>query len=133
MPPRSGSASVRRVRRVILLEDDDDLRGALCELLDLLGAETIVALRSYSDLLASASEALHCHLAILDVNLGPGSPSGVDAYKWLVSKGFGGEVVFLTGHALSHPLVREARMLPRVRVLEKPVDGRTLEALVGAR
>ena len=39
-------------------------------------------------------------------------------------------IVFLTGHAHSHPLVREARMLPHVQVFEKPIDGRTLESLV---
>jgi FixJ family two-component response regulator len=120
------------VRRVLLLEDDDDLRGALCELLELIGAAAVVPARSFKDLLAQDVHALSCNLAILDVNLGPGSASGVDAYKWLVSQGFHGDIVFLTGHAHSHPLVREARTLPYVRVYEKPIDGRTLEALVGS-
>jgi FixJ family two-component response regulator len=116
---------------VLLLEDDDDLRGALTELLDLIGATAIVSIRSYAELIDGAAAALACELAILDVNLGPGSPSGVEAYKWLQMQNFQGEIVFLTGHAHSHPLVREARTLPHVRVLEKPVDGRTLESLVG--
>ena len=129
-PPRF--VSLLRVRQVLLLEDDDDLRDALSELLGLLGADATIAVRSFADLLAHRAAALRCQLAILDVNLGPGAPSGIDAYRWLVDHGFGGEIIFLTGHAQAHPLVREARKLPHVRVYEKPIDGRTLESLVVA-
>jgi hypothetical protein len=58
--------------------------------------------------------------AVLDINLGPGEPTGVDAYHWLRSRGFSGRIIFLTGHAASHPLVREARLIGDAVVLEKP-------------
>jgi hypothetical protein len=42
-------------------------------------------------------------------------PAGVDAYGWLQEHGFSGPVVFLTGHARSHPWVRRAQRFPAVR------------------
>lgn len=118
------------MRRVLVLEDDDDLRGLLCELLQLSAPEVhTVCVGSYAELLRRRDEALDCGLALLDVNLGAGVPSGLDAYRWLREHGFGGRTVFLTGHAHSHPLVREAYELTHVRVLSKPVDSDVLLAL----
>ena len=74
--------------------------------------------------------ALGCGLALLDINLGAGVPSGLDAYRWLKDNGFPGRTVFLTGHARSHPLVREARELTHVQVLSKPIESAVLLALV---
>src|SRR5579862_5380074 len=56
-------------------------------------------------------EALGSRLAILDVNLGPGCPSGLDAHSWLAAEHFSGRIVFLTGHAQSYPLVERAGAL----------------------
>jgi FixJ family two-component response regulator len=66
-------------------------------------------------------------LAILDINLGEGQPSGLDAYHWLRESGFEGKIVFLTGHARSHPLVSQARQAGKVVILEKPT---TMERLL---
>ena len=116
--------------RVLVLEDDADLRTILCELLSLSGADACVGAASLAELQRQRVEALGCGLALLDINLGAGVPSGLDAYRWLKDNGFPGRTVFLTGHARSHPLVREALELTHVQVLSKPIESKVLLALV---
>ncbi|HEX8433783.1 response regulator [Archangium sp.] len=116
--------------RVLVLEDDEDLRSILCELLSAVGAEACVGAGSLAELERQRVEALGCGLAILDINLGAGVPSGLEAYQWLRGNGFSGRTVFLTGHARSHPLVRQALELPHVQVLSKPIDSKVLLSLV---
>jgi FixJ family two-component response regulator len=118
--------------RVLVLEDDDDLRAILCELLSLSGADACVGARSLEELRHKSAEALGCELALLDINLGAGVPSGLDAHRWLKDEGFAGRTVFLTGHARSHPLVREALELTHVQVLSKPIESKVLLELVGS-
>jgi FixJ family two-component response regulator len=115
---------------VLVLEDDADLRSILCELLSLSGADACVSAGSVQDMQRKRTEALGCGLALLDINLGAGVPSGLDAYHWLKENGFSGRNVFLTGHARSHPLVREALELKNVQVLSKPIESKVLLALV---
>ena len=81
-------------------------------------------------LVAHQSEALRCDLALIDVNLGADLPNGLDAFAWLRAHDFQGRVVFLTGHARTHPLVERAHDLDGVPVLEKPVTLDTLLALL---
>ncbi len=116
--------------RVLVLEDDADLRTILCELLSLSGADACVSAGSVADLKGKHTEALGCGLALLDINLGAGVPSGLDAYRWLKENGFSGKTVFLTGHARSHPLVREALELTHVQVLSKPIEAKVLLSLL---
>jgi response regulator of citrate/malate metabolism len=118
------------MRRIIILDDDDDLRQLLTELAADIGCICGVCAASVGDLQSHAAEALSCDLALLDVNLGPGVPSGVDAYGWLRAQGYRGEVVFFTGHARSYPLLTEALAAPNVSLLVKPVDCERLEALL---
>jgi FixJ family two-component response regulator len=61
-------------------------------------------------------------VAILDVNLGPEVPSGLDVAEWLREHHFAGRIVFLTGHARSHPLVAQLKHDARAEVLQKPVS-----------
>jgi FixJ family two-component response regulator len=69
-------------------------------------------------------------VALLDVNLGAGKPTGIDAYRWLVSHGFAGRLYFFTGHARVHPLLAEIEHLGGVQVLAKPLDAdRLMEVL----
>lgn len=72
---------------------------------------------------------LACRVAILDVNLGEGQPTGVDAYEWLRAHSFAGSVVFLTGHAPTHPAVALA-VKSGARVLAKPIKIDELHALL---
>ncbi|MDY7226313.1 response regulator [Hyalangium sp. s54d21] len=118
------------MQRVLVLEDDDDLRFLLCDLLVASGAKACVSVDSFEAMVLRKEQVLECGLALLDVNLGGGVPSGLDAYHWLKEHGFTGGIVFLTGHARSHPLVRQARELTGARVLSKPVNAKELMALV---
>jgi ActR/RegA family two-component response regulator len=72
-------------------------------------------------MVAQSEDVLHSHLSILDINLGARQPSGLEAYRWLRERGYEGQIVFLTGHAMTHPLVSEAQKMGTARVLQKPV------------
>jgi FixJ family two-component response regulator len=110
------------VRHTVFLDDDEDLRLILCYFISGLENARCTGFGSLDELQANQSEALGADLVILDVNLGADKPTGVDAYRWLCDMGYRGQIVFLTGHASSHPQVEEAWHLPGVTVLEKPVD-----------
>jgi FixJ family two-component response regulator len=113
---------------VLLLDDDSDLREIMSELL-LSDGVTCVGVGSLQEMISLGPRALSCQLALLDVNLGPGQPSGLDAYRWLKAQSFSGRIVFWTGHAISFPGVAEAHALG-VTVLEKPASVSTLLNLV---
>jgi DNA-binding NtrC family response regulator len=117
--------------RVLFLDDDSDLREAMADMLTDLAHEPMTV-ASVAELKAHEEGALGAKLAILDLNLGLGAPSGVDAYRWLRSRSFAGRVAFLTGHGRSFPVVREATKLgdPTVVNLEKPLSLHDLEALL---
>jgi FixJ family two-component response regulator len=117
-------------RRVLLLDDDPDLRFALSEFVELMSDRQCLALGSFDELVAAEQDVLACSVALLDVNLGPGKPTGIDAYRWLVSHGFAGRLYFFTGHARVHPLLAEIEKLGAVEVLPKPLDtGKLMEVL----
>ncbi len=115
---------------VLLLDDDDDLLATLGELVTLLTGRACVATRSFEELLARRDDALACPVAILDINLGRGKPSGLDVYTWLREQHYSGRIFFLTGHARSHPLVARARSLEGVQVLQKPIETDELERVL---
>ena len=128
--PPGDLSPLRRIRRVsricavtaALLDDDADLLEILAELLQEHGCRCLQA-RSLAELKALAPEVLEADVAVLDINLGSGAPTGIDAYTWLMSERFGGRILFLTGHAHAHPLVARAERLQRAAVLDKPIDG----------
>jgi FixJ family two-component response regulator len=117
-------------RSVILLDDDEDLRAVLCELFTDQGVRCM-SVASVDDMIALGEVALSSGVAILDVNLGPSQPSGVDAFEWLLANGYRGRVAFLTGHARTHPVVARAYQLG-AQVLEKPVSPDALSQLLAA-
>jgi DNA-binding response OmpR family regulator len=108
-----------------LLDDDVDLLEILAELLRERGCRCLLA-RSLEELKALGPEVLAADVAVLDINLGSGQPSGIDAYDWLLGEHFPGRLLFLTGHAHAHPLVARAERLNRATVLDKPLDGEVL-------
>ena len=115
---------------VLFLDDDDDLRATFIDLVRTVFARECHGIGSHRDLIALGERALHCGVAILDINLGPEVPSGIDSYGWLRKHGYGGRIVFLTGHAASHPLVMEARRLGDAEVVSKPVSLVALSSLL---
>ena len=116
--------------KVVLLEDDDDLRETMAELLGVSADADCVGAASVAELQARSADVLRTSIALLDINLGVGEPSGIDAYRWLREHHYPGRIVFLTGHACGHPLVEEARRLGSAELLSKPVPAPTLAALV---
>jgi DNA-binding NtrC family response regulator len=115
---------------VLVVDDDEDLRQAIGDVLvEILGFEW-VGVGSFGELVALGQRALDCRVAILDVNLGAGQPSGIDAFEWLKSKGFRGRIVFLTGHARSDPLVSRAWSERSANVFQKPMTVEQLGAIV---
>ena len=118
---------------VLFLDDDEDLRDTFTDLVRTVFDRDCHGLRSYRDLVTLGDEALACGVAILDINLGPEAPSGLDAYGWLRRHGFSGRIVFLTGHANSHPLVVEASRLGDAEVVAKPVSFDALSSLLGSK
>jgi FixJ family two-component response regulator len=106
--------------RVVFLDDNEDLRELMTVLLksklgvDCLCFGTVVEFQNHS------KDVLQAKLAILDINLGPAAPDGIDAFNWLKDQGFRGRVVFLTGHARAHPQVALAER-SGAEVLEKPL------------
>ena len=82
----------------VLLDDDTDLLEILSELLKERHFRCLLA-RSLAELKALGPEVLAADVAVLDINLGAGQPSGIDAYDWLLGQGFAGRLLFLTGHA----------------------------------
>lgn len=111
---------------VLLLDDDDDLRPALEELITRCCHCRVIAHASYQAMAAASLAVLHTQVALLDVHLGCGKPSGVDAFEWLSKHTYQGKVMFLTGHAKSHPLVSQAMKVGRAVVLSKPVPAEQL-------
>jgi DNA-binding NtrC family response regulator len=118
------------VRSVLFVDDDQDLLDAMKETLEYTGLVACVVARSLADLQQQSRQALPCTLALVDINLGDGEPSGIEVVRWLRGEGFSGDVVFLTGHAAGHPLVREAQRIQTCRVLSKPIDLEELQQLV---
>jgi len=116
---------------VLLLDDDADLPRALGELIALLVDGPCLTLAGVAEMIARRAEVLSCAVAILDINLGRGQPSGLDAYDWLQRQRFAGRIAFLTGHAHSHPLVARAAALGNARVYAKPMDETQLCELLG--
>jgi DNA-binding NarL/FixJ family response regulator len=82
---------------VLLLDDDDELREALADLIRFTTGRSCVAVGSLAELRLQRGRALDCELALIDVNLGAGRPSGHEACAWLRAQRFGGRIVFLTG------------------------------------
>ena len=115
---------------VLFLDDDDDLRATFIDLVRTVFARECHGIGSHRDLISLGERALHCGVAILDINLGPEVPNGIDSYGWLRKHGYDGRIVFLTGHAASHPLVMEARRLGDAEVVSKPVSLVALTALL---
>jgi DNA-binding NtrC family response regulator len=114
---------------VIFLDDNEDLRELMPILLsDALGVDCR-SFESLTDLQSHVDEAIRAQVAILDINLGENSLDGVDALNWLRSQGFGGKIVFFTGHARTNPHVAEAER-SGVQILEKPIDADKLISFV---
>lgn len=114
---------------VVFLEDNEELRQIMTVLLESELRVRCLSFARFADLEKNVSAVLKTKIAILDINLGVNEPSGIDAYNWLRLMNYQGQVVFMTGHAQSHPLVLEATKTGAV-VLEKPMKAQILFDIV---
>ena len=110
------------VKRVLFLDDDEDLRDIVVQVLE--GLEvTCDAVASVAEMKAALERSgKPIDVAIIDINLGPGRESGLDAYRWLRRHGFEGRIAFLTGHGRTHPLVADALRAGDATVHDKPIS-----------
>ena len=115
---------------VLYVEDNDDLRELVVELITVVFQRRCLGVASYEEMVGLGEEALGCSVAILDINLGPNRRSGIDAYTWLRDKGYTGRIVFLTGHASTQPLVVEAKRIGDAEIFSKPIDPDRLRSIV---
>lgn len=104
------------------MEDDRDLAWTYEQLISSLPGFTSVVVHSFSALKNQRDAVLSCGVALLDINLGEGEPSGIDAYQWLLGEKFQGNVIFITGHACSHPVVVRAVAVGAVKLMPKPFN-----------
>jgi DNA-binding response OmpR family regulator len=116
--------------RILICDDDPDIAEVMGEFFQDHGMECVTT-HSFDEVVAHRAESLGCSLAILDVNLGFGQPSGIDVFRWLQREHFAGSVVFLTGHAVTSALLEGVRTLG-VRILSKPIEAETLLRLADA-
>jgi FixJ family two-component response regulator len=119
-----------RERSVLIIDDDDDLRVTLGDVMSAACHAECLTLPDVESMIRAADQVLGCLLAVIDINLGPGQPSGLDAQLWLKNHGFEGCIILLTGHAATHPLVQEAMANGAARIMQKPIDPRKLCALL---
>jgi DNA-binding NtrC family response regulator len=115
---------------VLFVDDDEDLREVMSDILRRLGVRAVVTAGSLREVQARRDEALTCQLAIIDINLGPDEPTGVNVYEWLEREGFAGRVVFLTGHASKDPRVQQAARLTGSVIASKPISAGELRNLI---
>ena len=115
---------------VLVLDDSEDLLDVLRLIIERQCNLKAVTLKSMAEVVAIKETALACKIAILDINLGPNEPNGVDVYHWLRSQAFQGQIVFLTGHAATHPIVAAAQGLGDARVFTKPLSASALVQMI---
>lgn len=115
---------------VLLVDDDEDLRAAMEEVLHRLGVRRLIEAGSLRDVEDQREAALSCQLALVDINLGYGEPTGINVYEWLEREGFAGRVVFLTGHGSQDPRVRRAATLAGSQIASKPLTTAKLRDMI---
>ena len=109
-------------RCVLILDDDEDLRDVLGTTVEEVFGWTWLGVSSMQAMIELGRRALSSELAVLDINLGLDQPSGLDAFTWLREHHYEGRVIFLTGHAASHPLVDKAQREQLASIYQKPLS-----------
>ena len=118
------------MKTILFVDDSSDLREVMELMCQSLGIECI-CVPSMSAVLERGPQVLRTDLAILDVNLGPGEPSGTEIYRWLKGQNYRGKIVFLSGHTRTDPQVAEATRISGVDFFQKPLGFGQIEALLG--
>ena len=104
------------MKDVLVLDDDETLCNTLKMIIEVVAPVQCWSVRSFEALRKLESDLPRFGVAMLDINLGYGQPSGLDAYAWLKEKNFSGKIIFFTGHAKLHPDVLKAAQIPGVQI-----------------
>src|SRR5262245_52889831 len=120
---RGGSA------KIVFLDDSEELRELMPILRGTSCGEPCRWFGRVVELKQRREEVLGAKVAILDINLGPHVPDGIDAFNWLRAHGFKGKVLFFTGHARDG-LQRALTERNGVEILEKPLHPEKLLSVV---
>lgn len=107
--------------RVLFLDDSEDLRELMAILLETTLGVSCMCFGSLREIENHSEDVMRAKVAILDINLGPDVPDGIDAFNWLKDHGFRGKTMFLTGHARTNPQVAMAGR-SGAQILEKPLQ-----------
>jgi FixJ family two-component response regulator len=118
------------VRTILFVDDSCDICQVIEVMCQSLPEVECICVTSMSAVLERTAQVLQTRLAILDVNLGPGEPSGVEIYRWLKGQNYSGKIVFLSGHTRTDPQVVEATRIPGVDFFQKPMGFSQIEALI---
>jgi FixJ family two-component response regulator len=118
------------MRTVLFVDDSDDICQVVEAMCQSLPEVECVCVTSMLAVQERAEQVLRTGVAILDVNLGPGEPSGIEIYRWLKGKNYRGKVVFLSGHVRTDPQVEEAGKISGVDFFQKPLGFAQIEALI---
>lgn len=105
-----------------MLEDNLAMCKLMEKMISNMGVTKISIFNSYSDLTKLSKDQLNFDIAFLDVNLGIGQKSGIDAFDWLIANDFKGTIIFLTGHAGSYEILKKISCHPNVHLLDKPAE-----------
>jgi FixJ family two-component response regulator len=117
--------------RIFVLDDDLDVCQSVGDIVGAWGFDPCLS-QSYADMVSRGAEVLACEHALLDINLGPGQPSGIEACRWLRDNGFARPIVLMTGHAADHPLVKQALTAGPGQLLRKPFGLGELRRILAA-
>lgn len=121
------------MKSVLLLDDDKDLCILMQSIFEELAVEHSVCVNSFSQLQTLDLNKQNFNLAFLDVNLGTGAETGLDAYDWLKENGFQGKTIFFTGHARNYPLLQAKLEEQNVDILEKPAELAAIEKILSSK
>jgi DNA-binding response OmpR family regulator len=106
---------------ILILDDSEDFLELVRIYAERICGVSALTARNLKDLENLGDKIFECRLAILDINLGPTEPTGVEIHRWLRDRGFKGKICFLTGHARNYQGVIEAEQLGDTRVFSKPL------------
>ena len=124
--------SIQPIKRVLIVDDDVDLCALFKIMVNSLGDAECQSASSLNDVirLLGARSAPY-DLVVLDMNLGPGKPNGIDVLHWIKSNRPCRKIVFMTGHAGSYLAMSDIAHLQDIPILSKPVPSDKLVHLIG--
>jgi two-component system nitrogen regulation response regulator NtrX len=112
--------------RILIVDDDTRLLGALRDVLASPGVTVLLAANGEEALRIAAAEELH--LVITDISM-PGV-EGIELIRKLAKARPGVPLIAMSGHPVGRKFLRAARLFGAVQALEKPFSRRRLVELV---